>query len=90
MWAIVGHAGMWGRVHAHSGTVSGVYYVDAGDGGAGGEFAIHTRLGGPPHLIRPRTGQLIIFPSALLHGVMRYDGDRPRIAVSFDMTRATD
>jgi uncharacterized protein (TIGR02466 family) len=33
---------------------------------------------------RPRTGELLIFPSWLVHWVTPYQSDRPRISISFN------
>jgi uncharacterized protein (TIGR02466 family) len=79
---------------------SGVYYVDAGDSGgeAGGLLMLgDPRAGagmvmGPSNRFdsasavehRPKTGELLIFPSWLLHWVTPYTSDQPRISVSFN------
>lgn len=34
----------------------------------------------------PSTGTLVMFPSWLLHGVRRYNGDRPRISIAFNFS----
>jgi uncharacterized protein (TIGR02466 family) len=87
MWAIVGRDGFYGEPHVHEGVVSGVYYVDAGDGdgGANGAFAVYDRQHRPAHLIPPRSGLLILFPARLPHGVMPYRGTRPRIVIAFNL-----
>jgi uncharacterized protein (TIGR02466 family) len=43
---------------------------------------------GEPIRIRPEAGLLVIFPSWLYHWVHPYAGQTPRIAVSFNATRA--
>lgn len=79
---------------------SGVYYVDAGDSGAahGGMLMLRDpRVGAgmvasptngfdsaDAYEVAPRTGALVIFPSWLVHWVTPYQGDRPRISVSFN------
>lgn len=79
---------------------SGVYYVDAGDSGgdAGGALMFGDPRAGAGMVLgdsnrfdsassaehRPRTGELLIFPSWLLHWVTPYQSDRPRISVSFN------
>jgi hypothetical protein len=87
MWAIVSRQGMEGRAHNHQGRISGAYYVDAGDcDDAGhGAFVIHGRGGEPRRLIIPRSGMMLMFASSLLHGVTRYEGERPRIVISFNL-----
>jgi uncharacterized protein (TIGR02466 family) len=39
---------------------------------------------GASELIHPRSGQLVLFPSWLLHAVRPYHGDRERISVAFN------
>ena len=79
---------------------SGVYYVDAGESGgdAGGELMLgdprtgagmvlgdSNRFDNPSSVrIAPRTGELLIFPSWLLHWVTPYQSDAPRISVAFN------
>jgi uncharacterized protein (TIGR02466 family) len=79
---------------------SGVYYIDAGDSGgdAGGALMFGDPRAGAGMVLgdsnrfdsassaehRPRTGELLIFPSWLLHWVTPYQSDRPRISVSFN------
>ena len=83
---------------------SGVYYVDAGtvspDRPLSGvlEF-LDPRAGveavsapgdpyGEPFRIRPQAGLLVVFPSWLYHWVHPYEGQIPRIAVSFNVALA--
>jgi len=79
---------------------SGVYYVDAGDSGgdAGGLLTLGDPRAGAGMVIgdsnrfdsassvqiTPRTGELLIFPSWLVHWVTPYQSDAPRISVSFN------
>ncbi len=79
---------------------SGVYYVDAGDSGgdAGGMLMMRDPRAGAAMVmsdanrsdsactfqVAPRTGELVIFPSWLVHWVTPYQSDRPRISVSFN------
>ena len=83
---------------------SGVYYVDPGidsqdqplsgileflDPRAGAEAV--TAPGDPygaPFRVRPQAGLLVLFPSWLYHWVHPYMGQTPRIAISFNATRA--
>ena len=39
---------------------------------------------GASELIHPKSGQLVLFPSGLLHAVRPYRGDRERISVAFN------
>lgn len=87
------------HTHADS-AWSGVYYLDAGDSSddAGGLLMLRDpRAGagmtvGPSngfdsasaYEIRPRTGELLIFPAWLVHWVTPYQSDRPRISVAFN------
>ena len=81
---------------------SGVYYVDAGTRNADRPFSgmlefLDPRAGieavtapgdpyGEPLRVVPETGLLAIFPSWLYHWVHPYEGQTPRIAVSFNAT----
>jgi uncharacterized protein (TIGR02466 family) len=42
-------------------------------------------FGGAPILLRLQPGQLVLFPSWLLHEVMPYDGETERITVAFNV-----
>jgi hypothetical protein len=87
MWAIVSRHGMEGRPHQHSSRVSGAYYVDAGacDGTENGAFAIYSQDQRLIKVVPPKTGLMLLFPSGLWHGVLRYESDRPRIVLSFNL-----
>jgi uncharacterized protein (TIGR02466 family) len=79
-----------------------VYYVDAGDTDlaahpeSGGLTLVDPRRAGRPmpgidlfparFLVKPRTGMLVIFPAWLQHYVHAYRGQRPRIAISANLT----
>jgi uncharacterized protein (TIGR02466 family) len=81
---------------------STVYYPDAGDADEGtypdsGLLAlVDPRHGGRPmpgldlvgstFTARPSTGRLLVFPGWLLHYVNAYRGQRPRVAVSCNVT----
>jgi hypothetical protein len=43
---------------------------------------------GPRRVIRPRTGQLVLFPSYLWHGTVPFNDEAPRITVAFDAVPA--
>jgi tetratricopeptide (TPR) repeat protein len=43
---------------------------------------------GPRRVIRPRTGQLVLFPSYLWHGTVPFHDEAPRITVAFDAVPA--
>jgi hypothetical protein len=90
MWAIVAWNGMFGRRHRHIGVVSGAYYVDEGDHAAApsGAFVAIEEEPYKERLIRPRSGAIMMFRSDMWHAVARYDGTRPRIVISFNLTVA--
>ncbi|MBI3529429.1 MAG: hypothetical protein HY067_15860 [Betaproteobacteria bacterium] len=87
------------RADAHWSTV---YYTDAGNADEGehpdsGLLAlVDPRHGGRPmpgldllgatFTARPQTGRLLVFPGWLLHYVNVYRGQRPRVAVSCNVT----
>lgn len=81
---------------------STVYYPDAGDADEGAHpdsgllALVDPRHGGRPmpgldllgatFTARPSTGRLLVFPGWLLHYVNAYRGQRPRVAVSCNVT----
>ena len=89
MWGMISQPEMEGQRHTHGHSVSAVYYVDAGgsskaDGGVL-QFFAERGLTEPSHVIVPKSGLLVIFPSRLPHAVSRYESARPRTAVSASM-----
>jgi hypothetical protein len=78
---------MEGRPHQHSSRVSGAYYVDAGDCDEtnNGAFAVYSPEGRLLRAVPPKAGLMLLFPSGLWHGVLRYESDRPRIVMSFNL-----
>lgn len=40
----------------------------------------------PSHVVAPRSGLLVLFPSALTHSVSRYEGTDPRIVISINLS----
>ena len=69
--------------------ISGAYYVDAGDCDetGNGAFVIYTPDAGRiVSTIQPRTGLMLMFPNTLWHGVLRYESEKPRIVISFNLT----
>jgi uncharacterized protein (TIGR02466 family) len=104
-WATLCRAGAYHAPHSHPDSAwSGVYYVDAGTGGADQPLSgvlefLDPRAGvdavtapgdpyGEPFRVRPQAGLLVIFPSWLYHWVHPYAGRTPRIAISFNATPA--
>lgn len=99
-WANLFTRGVYFNPHTHADAAwSGVYYIDAGESGdAGGVLALGDPRAGAGMVIgdsnrfdsatsihvTPRTGELLIFPSWLVHWVTPYQSDAPRISVSFN------
>jgi len=86
MWGVVSRPEMEARRHNHGDSISAVYYVDAGssseaDGGIL-QFFEDGDQDEPSHVIVPRSGLLVIFPSRLVHAVSSYSGKAPRIMVA--------
>ncbi len=44
----------------------------------------------PRRMIKPRVGQLVLFPSYLWHGTVPFEDDEPRLTVAFDVAPARD
>jgi tetratricopeptide (TPR) repeat protein len=40
---------------------------------------------GPEHFVKPRAGDLVLFPSYMWHGTVPFGGEEPRLAVAFDV-----
>lgn len=92
MWCIVGKEGLEGRPHNHAGKISGAYYVDAGSSGPEDGGVLQFFMGRSPRhselrSLTPRNGQLVLFPSRLVHGVTRYVGAERRIVISLNLDR---
>jgi len=100
-WGLVVRAGGYSRLHVHPGwSLSGVYYVDAGDvlddrpdsgllefvdpRPAAETDRIAWLTGAGREVILPRPGLLVIFPSWLAHYVNPYQGIRPRVSIAFN------
>lgn len=83
-WANVTRSGGHHLAHRHGEAQwSGVYYVAAGDDGAGG--AITFAEGPDAETIVPRNGLLLLFPGTLLHSVSTYNGLTPRVSIAFNL-----
>ena len=92
-WGMISHHGLAGAPHNHSGAISGVSYLDAGDSGhadAGGRLIMHSPGTSEQEAIVPHTGDLILFPSTQVHSVERYTSDTPRMVISFNLKDTTD
>ena len=101
MWASVHDSCMAHLAHTHpNATVSGVYYVNVPLGS--GDLVFEDPRGALPpfgnrHIVKPRAGQVVLFPSWLVHAVSPSCGltaANPRMSLSFnvlgDWTRTND
>jgi uncharacterized protein (TIGR02466 family) len=97
-WANVSREGDFNRPHIHPGFVwSGVFYVDTGPGlprgdpkaaEAGNIEFVDPRPGNHhsiKHVVRPRAGQVLIFPAWLSHYVNPYRGRGERVSIAFNV-----
>ena len=92
-WGMISQHGLAGAPHSHSGAISGVTYLDAGDSGhadAGGRLIMHSQGTSEQEAIVPHTGDLILFPSTQVHSVERYTSDAPRMVISFNLQVTAD
>jgi len=101
-WVNVNPPGGYNSPHQHSDAhLSGVYYVDVpkskSDSGGAIEFLsphpvrilstlVRSPLFSDRVRIQPSAGDLIIFPSQLLHWVHPNDSGKPRVTVAFNAT----
>jgi uncharacterized protein (TIGR02466 family) len=98
-WAMVMTHGAYSALHDHADAVwSGVYYVDMGDAtpAPSGRLGLVDPRGGiarrwplpmfsPDVIVEPQAGRLVLFPSWLRHQVFPYQGEAPRISVSWNL-----
>jgi uncharacterized protein (TIGR02466 family) len=101
-WLNVNPPGGYNSPHQHSDAhLSGVYYVDVpkarSDAGGAIEFLsphpvrllstlIRSQLFSDRVRIQPAAGELLIFPSQLIHWVHPNDSSKPRVTVAFNAT----
>jgi len=100
-WANINDMGAWNKPHLHNGCFySGVMYIDA-DGTEGDFCAIDTNhkvVGSFPHTPRiveswkvtPKTGDVYLFPSGLMHMVEPNYTNKERYSISFNFDVATN
>ncbi len=85
------------KSHYHSeGWYSGVYYVNTPDESDLKQGAGYLKIGEPDiilpsqhdaeYYIKPKSGQLVLFPSFLWHGTVPFKSKTPRVTVAFDIT----
>lgn len=86
VWSIGLKAGGRHVPHNHpKGWMSGVCYIEIPDASSG-----LLQLGlTMEKVIKPRAGNIVLFPSWLPHGTTLYQGSTPRLSVAFDL-RKTD
>ncbi len=94
-WSVQLHRDGFHVNHLHSrGTLSSVYYVQLPDEVADeeatsgwlkfGEPRFATPGVGADHLLQPKVGRLVLFPSYFWHGTTPIQGDQSRLTVAFD------
>ena len=95
VWANINDKGAWNSPHKHNGCwYSGAFYVHA-DGDEGAFVAIDTDdkvVADHPagfkhrenHVIYPKTGTLLLFPSAMMHMVEPNLTDKDRYSIAFN------
>jgi hypothetical protein len=42
----------------------------------------------PEHFVKPKVGELVLFPSYMWHGTVPFGGDQPRLTIAFDLLPA--
>ena len=95
-WANVMPAGSYERPHIHAaGWLSGVYYAEmpvldpTSEDGAivfgGHPFDATVAMDVPKRVVRPRAGQMVLFPSYLTHRTRPFTGEGRRVSVAFDI-----
>jgi hypothetical protein len=91
-WAMVNRAGSHHPRHQHRiATLSGVYYVDAGNGDPLTPTVFECPCDGRPKRstleVEPHPGRLVVCRGETWHFVPKYTGDQPRITIAFDVRR---
>jgi hypothetical protein len=91
-WAMVNRAGSHHPRHQHRvASLSGVYYVDAGNGDPLTPTVFECPCDGRPTRtkmeVEPHPGRLVVCRGTTWHYVPPYTGDLPRITVAFDVRR---
>ncbi len=95
-WVNVMAAGSFERPHIHAaGWLSGVYYAEMPDldpmneDGAivfgGHPFDAAAPMAVPLRVVRPRAGQMVLFPSYLTHRTRPFTGEGRRVSIAFDI-----
>ena len=97
-WAVALGRGGYQEPHVHqAGILSGVYYVQVpSDSADTGLLRFPTTLpwvkavdrARPPHIVRPRAGDVVIFPSHFWHETNPLGSDGLRVSIAFDILRS--
>ncbi|NKB32680.1 MAG: hypothetical protein GKR91_06245 [Pseudomonadales bacterium] len=89
MWSMVSQPGFHGDRHNHAAHLSGAYYVDVGSSGveSGGILQLYQSKDDeqPAYEVMPENGMMVLFPGALDHQVSVYNGEAPRVTISFNL-----
>ena len=97
LWGTILRPGGEVGAHIHAPNwISGVYYpeyttpADSCDEGAFAIGILPRELGGggPTHVMQPRAGRMILFPSYLWHATMPFGGSEERVSFAFDLVPA--
>ena len=85
-WAMISQLGFAGEAHSHSGSISGVLYLDSGESSSDqGSLIFYSAKGETITKISPSTGDLVLFPSSQIHSVSSYNSTIKRIILSFNL-----
>ncbi len=95
-WSVQLRSAGYHTSHVHPrGWISSAFYVDLPEGMATADTPDGCLAFGEPgiatqpslhaeHMVRPQSGQLVLFPSYLWHGTVPFHSDHPRLTVAFD------
>ena len=89
IWSTALHKDGYHVPHNHpKGEISGVVYVSV-PSNLGGHFQYWEDYGAleTPKTVAAMEGTMLTFPSTMIHAVTRYDDERPRLAVGFDLVK---
>ena len=85
-WAMISSSGFEGEAHCHSGSISGVLYLDSGASSSHeGALIFYSANGEPIKKITPCSGDLVLFPSSQIHSVSAYNSPIKRVILSFNI-----
>ncbi len=95
-WSVWLKAAGYHKNHYHSeGWYSGVYYIQTPDESELSQGAGYLKFGeadlslpleqGPDFCIKPKPGQMVLFPSFIWHGTLPFSSTTPRVSIAFDI-----